>query len=296
MVATGQIKHLCVTVDDLPTVPYANASVAHEQAIVNGLLEAFDKHEVPAIGYVNAGKLFPNGILDSTRVDQLSMWLQAGYELGNHTYAHKDYHRVSFDEYAEDVQKGELVISGLAAQYGKVIQFFRHPYLRTGLDAVSSGRLQAFLNSEGYREAPVTIDNDEYLFALAFARAYHRGDSQEMDQIGAIYLDYMEAKLDYFEQQAVKLFGRAIDQTLLIHANYLNAQYLDLLLDRYEAKGYTFISQDEVLKDPAYQTPITVYGRWGISWMDRWAMSKGNQGDFFADDPKTPEFILELTR
>jgi hypothetical protein len=45
------------------------------------------------------------------------------------------------------------------------------------------------------------------------------------------------------------------------------------------------------LQDEAYQTPITVYGKWGISWIDRWALSQGKKGDFFKGDPETPAYI-----
>lgn len=58
---------------------------------------------------------------------------------------------------------------------------------------------------------------------------------------------------------------------------------------------FVFIGMDEALKDNAYHTEITIYGNWGISWIDRWALSRGKTGDFFKDEPATPDYIKKLS-
>lgn len=63
------------------------------------------------------------------------------------------------------------------------------------------------------------------------------------------------------------------------------------LAERYKSHGYSFISMKDALKDEAYQTEITIYNNWGISWLDRWALSKGKKGDFFQGDPVTPDYV-----
>lgn len=290
----SQDKKMCVTVDDLPLVRYGIKDLNHEKEITEGLLRTFEKHNVPAIGYVNENKVRPNEQLDSSRVQLLERWLEDGYEIGNHTYSHKNYNRVSFDEYTEDVLKGEKVIKDLAAKHGQEIKYFRHPYLRIGERKSQADSLNKFLRENGYVPAPVTIDNEEYLFAKAFAVAYKNENPELMKKVGEAYLDYMETQLEYFEKASNDLLGRSMDQTLLIHANYLNSVYLDALLTIYEKHGYTFISQSEVLKDPAYQMKITKYNDWGISWIQWWGMSKGLKGDFFKGEAITPDFVKEL--
>ena len=163
-----------------------------------------------------------------------------------------------------------------------------------GLRQSHADSLKDFLLQHGYTEAPVTIDNEDYVFALAYHRAYSEGDSLLMEKIGSTYVDYMEEKLLYFEEQSQKLFDRNIAQTLLTHANLLNAHYMDDLAEMYLTHGYEFVSQGEVLNDEAYEHPVSVYGDWGISWIDRWALSRGKRGDFFQGDPATPEFIRDI--
>jgi hypothetical protein len=63
----------------------------------------------------------------------------------------------------------------------------------------------------------------------------------------------------------------------------------------FRKNGYSFVSLYTALEDAAYQTPVTVYGKWGISWIDKWALSKGKKGEFFKGDPETPEYIKKLT-
>ncbi len=50
------------------------------------------------------------------------------------------------------------------------------------------------------------------------------------------------------------------------------------------------------LQDKVYETEISSYGNWGISWIDRWALSKGKKGEFFKGEPSTPEYIVELAK
>ncbi|WP_089355586.1 polysaccharide deacetylase family protein [Ekhidna lutea] len=285
----AQERAICISIDDLPAVTYGISE--HSQVITDGILNALQNHNVKAIGFVNEGKLYEGEALDSSKVELLDQWLKAGMDLGNHTYSHKNYHRVPFKEYTDDILKGERIIKSLATKYDTEIRYFRHPYLRSGLTAGSTDSLKTFLKESGYQESLVTIDNDDYLFAQKYAWAYRSGDTKLMKQIGDTYLTYMEEKLLYFEEISIELFGRNIKQTLLIHANFLNAQYLDALLKTYKEHGYTFISQDEAASDPAYQSSVTKFGDWGISWIHKWGMSQGKEGDFFKKDPPTPDLV-----
>lgn len=282
--------------DDLPVVTNGIEDYTHRLDITHQLIAVFTSHHIPAIGYVNEGKLYHNRQLDSMEVQLLELWLTNGLELGNHTYSHLNYHEVPFGVFTENILQGELIIKPLAAKYDSKVRYFRHPYLRSGKRHSQSDSLQHFLNSHQYTEAPVTLDNDDYLFAAAFAKAYQKKDSALMHTIGESYLQHMEAKLIYYEKQSVALFERSISQILLIHASLLNANYANELILMYQRHGYLFTSQTEVLTDPVYRETITKFGDWGISWIDRWALSRGKRGDFFKDDPETPAYIRKLAQ
>lgn len=291
-------KQICITIDDLPVVSYGIQDSAYWLDITNRLVQTFDFYQMPAIGYVNENKLYQDGQLQSNRVKLLEQWLQAGYELGNHTYAHTNYHRTDFQTYTAGILKGETITRPMTKQYNQPLRFFRHPYLRLGQTKARHDSLQTFLQQQGYTEAPVTIDNEEYLFAKAYHIAYHKKGKAMARQIGKDYVDYMERKLHYFERSADSLFQRPIRHILLLHANLLNAHYLDELADMLLKNGYTFISQSAALEDPVYQRTLSsqAYGDWGISWLDRWALTEGKKGSFFKEEPRVPDYIDKMTK
>lgn len=292
----SQSKKMCVTVDDLPVVSYGINSGEYLLGITKKLTDTFKKYDIPAIGYVNEKKLYKGGTLDSSRVELLRLWLSNGCDLGNHTFSHSNYHRVSFEEFTKDIMKGEIVTKALCERFDRPIKYFRHPYLRSGKTKASVDSLLSYLDQKGYIEAPVTIDNDDYLFAKAYHDASVQKNVKLQEKIGKSYVDYMEAKLVYFEEISRRLFDREIAQTLLVHASLLNADYLDDLVAVYQKHGYQFVSQEDVLKDEAYKEVVTKFGDWGISWLDRWALSRGKKGDFFKEDPVTPKFIQALLK
>jgi len=295
---SAQEKEICVSVDDLPFVGYGVNDPASLRKMTNQLLESFITHEVPAIGFVNEKKLYisKKNKLKESQLDLLKVWLNNGFELGNHTYSHFSYHNTPFSTYTEDIIKGEKVSKPLSEQYSLPYRYFRHPFLRLGLRKTHHDSLTAFLHQHHYEEAPVSVDNEDYLFAKAYAIASKKKDKALMKKIGLDYVDYMMEKLAYFEGRSEALLGRNIRHILLIHANKINADYFSLLAERMKAKGYTFVSMERALEDPAYKTEITKYGNYGISWLDRWALSKGVPSDFFKEDPRSPDYIYEMTQ
>ena len=156
------------------------------------------------------------------------------------------------------------------------------------------GQFDAFLKQHGYTVAPVTFDNADYIFSRAYDNAFDKKDSDLMNRVGAAYVPYMEAKLDYWERQSMKLLGREMSQTLLIHANFINSDYFDDLAAMLQRCGYKFVKLEESLKDEAYRLPDTYVGPAGISWLHRWAREKGREF-VVPDEPKVPEFVLKAS-
>lgn len=289
-------KKVCFTTDDLPVVSYSISDSAFQREITTNLLNKLTEHKVPAIGFVNEFKLFTDANVNPFQVSLLKQWVDANLELGNHTYSHLDYNSASLDAYGKEILKGEVQTRKLLTVRNKPLQYFRHPYLHAGDTKAKSDSLDQFLKAHQYTIAPVTIDNADYLFALAYHRAYVKKDNVLMNKIGTDYLAYMEKMLHYYETLSVALFGRNIHHTLLLHANLLNSHYIGKLAEVYKRNGYAFISLGEALQDKAYETEITRFGKWGISWIDRWALSQGKGNDFFKGEPVVPDYINEMTK
>ncbi len=286
-------RTIAITIDDLPVVS-TRGDLKNRQEITKKLLAHLTNAKVPAIGFVNENKLYSGGIRDAQQINFLKMWLDAGFELGNHTYSHRSLNNIALDDYQADLIKGESITREMLGQKGKKIQYFRHPYLQTGRSMEVKGQFGKFLKQHKYIVAPVTFDNADYIFSRAYDIAFDKGDMALMKKVGDAYVPYMEAKLEYWERQSMKLFGREISQTLLTHANFINADYMDDLAAMFKRRGYKIISLEQALKDRAYELPDTYVGPAGISWLHRWARERGKEF-VIPGEPSVPEFVLKLS-
>lgn len=292
-------RRIAVTIDDLPVTPPNRHTTGQQERITEKLLAVLAEHEVPAIGFVNESKLEADGEVDPRRVALLERWLDAGFQLGNHGYAHLDLHTVDPDLWMEDVLRGEGVTRPLAERRGEPFRFFRHPFLHTGRSVQIQRRTQAFLHEHGYRVAPVTIDNGEWIYGGAYADAWNRGDEEAMRKLGEDYVRYMLEVVAFYEGQAEAILSpesaEPFPHTLLIHAYALNADWLDPLLDSLEARGYAWVPLDEALEHSAYDRPTHGYtGSGGITWLHRWAITEGLGRETFQGEPEVPGWVEEM--
>lgn len=286
-------RTIAITIDDLPVVS-TQSDIAARRRITKKLLGHLTRAKVPAIGFVNENKLYSGNARDERQVDLLRMWLAAGFELGNHTFSHRSLNTTDLEVYKADVLKGQTITKELVTVEDRALRFFRHPFLQTGRSVEVKRALESFLTEHGYRIAPISFDNADYIFSRAYDLMRDAGNKRSMKEIGRAYVPYMEAKLSYWERQSVTLFGREISQTLLIHANSINAEYLDDLIAMFRRRGYRIVDLDTALSDEAYLLPDNYIGPAGISWLHRWARDKGRD-HIVADEPTVPAFVLKLS-
>jgi peptidoglycan/xylan/chitin deacetylase (PgdA/CDA1 family) len=174
-------------------------------------------------------------------------------------------------------------------------KWFRHPYTHTGPTAETKAALSKFLSTRGYRVAPFTIENGDWIFSAAYLKAQLMGDDSQVQRIRDAYLAYSDTITDWFEALAKEDFGRDIPQILLIHANALHTDALDALLTRLEKRGYRFVTLTEAMKDPVYQTPDDYVGANGPSWLHRWRVAK-RLPDRLKDEPDPPQWVVDFSK
>jgi len=283
-------RTVAVTYDDLPAPPAGIPAndPATLREVTRKLLAAFQAHGVPVVGFVNEGKLYVEGAPTSdaqARIDILKTWVDAGFELGNHTYSHDSLNTTALEAFEADVVRGEPVARRLLAERGQTLRYFRHPFLHVGRDLDKRHAFEAFLAARGYSVAPVTIDNDDYVFAALYAAALRRGDAAAAANVAGEYLRYMNGVFPFIEGVSRALFGREIPQILLLHANALNADHFGALAAAMKGRGYRFITLSEALQDEAYRHPDDYVGAWGISWLHHWELTAGRSRSPSPDPP-----------
>lgn len=275
-------RQVAITIDDLPRGgDRGPADPAAIRAMTEQLLRPFREQKIPVTGFVNEG----SGGLPAKDLRQiLDLWLDAGADLGNHSYSHLDLNEIPVEQYTADILKGEPVLRAALAARDRKIRFYRHPFLHTGPTAATKQALGEFLERHGYRVAPVTIDTDDYLFAAQYTSPGYK------ERVRREYIPYMESVVAFFEQRSVDVVGREFPQILLIHASQMNADLMPDLLAMFRRRGYTFVSLDQALGDPAYRLPDRFVGEEGISWIHRWGHTRGIP---IRHEPDAPKWVQE---
>jgi peptidoglycan/xylan/chitin deacetylase (PgdA/CDA1 family) len=286
-------RYVAVTFDDLPVVCQCEND-AERTDITEKLIATLKKYKMPILGVVNEQKLESNGIVEPARVVLLQKWLDAGFELGNHGYSHKDIKEVSFEDYKNEILMGERITRGLALKAKLPFRFYRHPYLSAGDNLQVRHELDAFLKSHGYVIAPNTITYQDYTFSSAYETAFRNGDTLLAQRIREAYLPYTLGRWEMAEKQSIELFGREIKQILMVHANRVNADAFDEVAKLMQERGYVFISIDEAMKDQAYARPDIYDGKVGVTWLSRWAAELEKKFNY--SGTQVPEFVLVASK
>jgi peptidoglycan/xylan/chitin deacetylase (PgdA/CDA1 family) len=285
-------RQVAVTIDDLPAGMADRLPAVDITAMTTKLLGTLRDQKIPVVGFVNEKKLYKPGEVDE-RIKALQMWLDYGFELGNHTFSHMSLNQRELKDWEDDVIQGETVTRMLLAQRKMKLRYFRHPYLDTGRDLETRRKAEEFLTQRGYRIAPITLDGWDWAFAGIYEDAKKRNDTATQQQIVKDYLAYHDAVFAYSEQQSAKLVGYEPKQILLLHASNLEADHIGELLDVLRKRGYRFIPLQEALSDPVYSLPDAYVGEEGTGWIDHWAIT---QGKFPQGAPVFPQWVIDRSK
>lgn len=288
---TSPSRGIAITIDDLPA---ANSNMPGNEVVemTTKLLGTLRDQKIPAVGFVNERKLYKFGEVDE-RIKALSLWTDNGFELGNHTFRHTSLNRVTLQEWEEEVVRGETVTSMLLAQHNMKMRYFRHPYLDTGRDLETRRQAEAFLVNRGYRIAPVTMDAWDWMYAGVYEDARKRGDTALQQQLVSSYLSYTSQVFDYYEKFSKNLLGYEPKQIILLHGNWLEADHIGELLDLLRKRGYQFVTLQDALGDAAYSMPDEYVGEEGTSWIDHWAITRGQPPQ---NTPQFPQWVIDRSK
>lgn len=257
-------RPLLITVDDLPMAGRQNQGAAERARITDGLLAALAKHQIRAVGLVTWGN-----VQGESDLELLGRWLEAGHELGNHSYAHLSYTSTDTQTYIDDIERARQELASFLNKKDRKIRFFRFPMLREGSTPEKLAAMRAYLKETGQRNLPVTLDNQDWSFERPWSRAVAAGDEAEMERIATAYHESMHLSIRHHERTAGRLFERPVPQILLLHAGSVGAAQWDRLFRWLKAEGYRFADVDEVLKDPAFSEAHDYVGDRGPGLWDR---------------------------
>ncbi|PZN99452.1 MAG: polysaccharide deacetylase [Alphaproteobacteria bacterium] len=293
--AAAQDRRIAVTFDDLPYQASETAlcDPAELMRLTTDFVAMLKPLDTQGTAFVNEGR-----VCEPTRVSTLptalGVWLDGGLDLGNHSFSHINIHRKTAEAYLADVDAGAPTTRAALETRGRTLHWFRHPYLFTGETQEKHDAIAAGLAQRGYTVAPVTIDNNDWMFGDVYRKAEQLGDEALKRRIGEAYVAHMTTVLDFFEPYSAELTGgREPAQILLLHANSLNQDWYPQIHALYLARGYRFVTLEQALSDPIYAHEDRYVRANGISWLHRWTSTEGRPIRW---EPEPPAWIVAANK
>ncbi|MDX2345713.1 MAG: polysaccharide deacetylase family protein [Legionella sp.] len=238
-------REIAITLDDLPFVGSANykaSALKREHDRFFRILDALVENHVPATGFVIAGSI------ERGQWKLLEAFHDAGLTIGNHTFSHANLNSMSSSKYIENVEHADKVLNSLMSHP----RYFRYPYLAEGRGA-KKAEVQQYLANHDYIIAPVTIDTKDFRFNSQLYRVPYRARPNYLPKLKRQYLSYIWKQTLRAEKRAN---GKPVKQIILLHANLLNSHFLGDIIKMYRDHGYTFITLQEALDNPAKPIPL----------------------------------------
>jgi len=175
-------------------------------------------------------------------------WAKEGHVIANHTYSHWHYPGHSFEEFAQDLLRGELLIK----DFPGFQKFFRFPMLKEGDTADRRDRMRAFLKRQGYRIGHVTVDASDWYIDERLRARLAKDPKVDLTDYRKYYLDHLWDRAVFYDSLSRKVLGRSVKHTLVIHHNVLNEMFLDDALSMFQNKGWKLINAEDAFADPIF--------------------------------------------
>jgi peptidoglycan/xylan/chitin deacetylase (PgdA/CDA1 family) len=265
-------RRVAITIDDGPVVNEMK-DLANFQKISAGLIGSVMAEKVPVTVFINERQLNVPGQREE-RAAVLEKWLDAGFDVGNHTYGHQSANKIPAWQFGDEIVRGEVIMRPLIEARGRKLVWFRYPFLDSGSTAEVHQAIMDFLERHKYRVAPITVDYKDYMFAGAYARNLRAGNTEMAERIRQAYLEQVDVGFEAAEKASRDIYGYELPQILLIHCSEMNSVSLRDSIARMRQRGYSFVTLEEAMSDAAYQRPDNFVSRGG-SWLERSAIALG---------------------
>ncbi len=292
----SQNKNICITMDDVPFGAFyqSDFNINDFEKYNKLLLEAITKNQIPVTAFVNERDLIVEGETDK-RISIYKKWITNPLiTIGNHTFSHPDYATSSLNDFQNEIAKGEVISKMLLNKTDKKLKYFRFPFNSVCRDSISKFEIEHYLEINGYYPTPFTIESADYLFNSLYVYYIQKGLIDSSKLVVDEYITHTSVLIDFFEKLTLEQYNRNINQIYLCHANRLNSDNFNKLIELFKVKGYNFISLDETLQDSIYSTKDKYYFKWGVSWLYRWINDTKIRKSYMKAEPEIKSYYLKL--
>jgi peptidoglycan-N-acetylglucosamine deacetylase len=249
MAAMGQsaAPEVAFTFDDLPAHGPLPPGMARP-AVVASILETLHREQMPPVyGFVNGFRVaqYPY------QIHILQAWHAAGEPLGNHTWSHPEFDKLSAAQYEANIARDEPLLRQVDP-HGDW-HWFRYPFLEEGNTVAKREAVRGWLQEHGYKVAEVSMDFQDYLWNEPYARCVAKHDDGAIRHLHDTYLATADQYMGVYRKLAQNLYGHDVPYVLLMHVGAFDARMLPELIALFRSRGFHFVTLEEAMSDPIYR-------------------------------------------
>jgi peptidoglycan/xylan/chitin deacetylase (PgdA/CDA1 family) len=216
-------------------------------AVVKSILATLKRENMPPIyGFVNGFRVaqYPY------QIHILQAWRAAGNPLGNHTWSHPEFDKLTLPQYEANIVRDEPLLRKVSPNSDW--HWFRFPYLEEGNTVKRREQLRAWLTQHGYRIAEVSMDFQDYNWNEPYARCAAQHNAAAINSLHASYLNAADESIRVYRQIAQTLYHRDVPYVLLLHVGAFDARMLPDLIALFRQRGFIFVTLQQAMADPTY--------------------------------------------
>jgi peptidoglycan-N-acetylglucosamine deacetylase len=259
---------VALTFDDLPAAGSLPPGENRTRIATSLAAELNANHLEGTYGFVNASKL--QNDLDTQQA--LHVWVEAGMNIGSHTWSHISLTSNSAEAFEKDIAQNEEALAAYAG--GRDWHWFRYPFLWEGDTLDKRRAVQSYLREHGYRVAQVSLDFEDYAWNDAFARCSAKQDAAVIAWLKQSYLETATEYIRLGREEQQIAFGHEIPNVMLLHATAFTTLMLPDLVNMLRTLGFQFASLPDVEKDPAYSLDPDAALKYGGTLPDQFMDSR----------------------
>jgi peptidoglycan/xylan/chitin deacetylase (PgdA/CDA1 family) len=181
-----------------------------------------------------------------------------GHFLANHSMSHYHLSSQSLAEFEFEVKETEAILT----PYKNMRKWFRYPFLDYGERVAIGGSNEKALKSLellkqwGYTEGYVTINTFDWHIDKRLSEAIKQNQPINYHALKELYLTLVGKWCRYYIELYQAKFPGVVTHTLLLHANDLNALYLQDILHMIQKSEWNIISPTVAFADLNWRKKI----------------------------------------
>jgi peptidoglycan-N-acetylglucosamine deacetylase len=237
---------VALTFDDLPAAGGLRSGETRAAIATRLTKELRANHLKGVYGFVNAVDLDD----DPDTHEALRVWIDAGMNLGNHTWSHPALSDVTAEEYEHEIAEDEPALREYAGK--RDWHWFRYPYLEEGDTVAKHEDVRGWLRTHGYRVAEVALNFNDDDWDDPYLRCMAKHDEAGIAWLKQSYLASAQEFIRRGRERQPLAFGHEIPNVLLLHATEFTTLMLPDLIQQLKQEGFRFASLEKVERNPAY--------------------------------------------